>query len=333
MDQDEQIFDEINGFLNSARQRSEAMQLHRLISGYTLTAQSEGKSTNTIAVVTATVRYLEQFLESQGLSTNVKDIDIEVLRRFLVDLQQRPRFANHPTTPCQNGRLSGHTINAYARGLQSFWAWMQREDIIAANPFDKLVIPKPPKKVIPIFSPAQLQGIFAAIDRSTSDGCRDLAMLEMLLDTGLRSMELRDLRLADINLKGRLLKVRGKGARERHVPFGAKVQKAVWKYLEMHRPEPVNPRHDHLFLTQAGKPIRKDFLQRIVRKYGQRASIQGVRLSPHTFRHTMCVMFLRNGGDVFTLQRITGHASLEMLHGYIHLAQSDCPPSAKMGHF
>ncbi|MCP4666595.1 MAG: tyrosine-type recombinase/integrase [Deltaproteobacteria bacterium] len=323
MEADKKFFDEIGGFLSSSRERGRATQLSRLIEGYSLTAQSEGKSPNTITVVTSSVRYLEQFLVAQGLSTDVNNIDIQILRRFIVDLQQRPRFANHPLTPCQNEPLSGHTINAYARGLQSFWAWLQREEFISHNPFLKMVIPKPPRKVIPIFSEKQLQDMLAAIDLSASDGCRDLAILEMLVDTGIRSQELRDLRLQDINLENRLMKVRGKGSKERHVPFGAKVQKAIWKYVEMHRPEPANPRYDHVFLTRDGCSIKKNRLRGIVRKYGQRAGIQGVRLSPHTFRHTMCVMFLRNGGDVFTLQRITGHSSLEILRGYINLAQSD----------
>ena len=76
-------------------------------------------------------------------------------------------------------------------------------------------------------------------------------------------------------------------------------------------------------LTRDGHPLTKDRLESIVERYGVKAGITGVRVSPHTFRHTMAVTFLRNGGDVFSLQRIMGHAQLEVLRGYINLAQSD----------
>jgi integrase/recombinase XerD len=115
----------------------------------------------------------------------------------------------------------------------------------------------------------------------------------------------------------------GKGSKERLVPIGAKVQKAVWKYLIRYRSEPATPHYDHVFLTRDGHPITKDRLEAIVERYGKKASITGVRVSPHTFRHTMAVMFLRNGGDVFTLQRILGHSQLEIVKIYVNVAQSD----------
>ena len=107
------------------------------------------------------------------------------------------------------------------------------------------------------------------------------------------------------------------------MPIGAKVQKAVWKYLTCHRPQPETLRYDNVFLTRDGRPLSKDRLEAIVKRYGTKACIVGVRLSPHTFRHTMAVTFLRNGGDVFSLQRITGHSQLDVLRGYVNLAQSD----------
>jgi len=115
----------------------------------------------------------------------------------------------------------------------------------------------------------------------------------------------------------------GKGSKERLVPIGAKVQKALWKYMARYRPEPITPRYDQVFLTRDGHPLTKDRLEAIVERYGKKAGITGVRISPHTFRHTMAVTFLRNGGDVFSLQRILGHSQLEVLRGYVNLAQSD----------
>jgi integrase/recombinase XerD len=184
-------------------------------------------------------------------------------------------------------------------------------------------IPKAPKKIIPIFSEEQLRHLFRSVDITSPIGYRDYTIMLALLDTGTRCSELTGLRLADVNLDSRLLKVWGKGSKERLVPIGAKVQKALWKYLVRFRPEPATPRYEQVFLTRDGRPLTKDRLEAIVERYGRKADITGVRVSPHTFRHTMAVTFLRNGGDVFSLQRILGHSQLEVVRGYVNLAQSD----------
>lgn len=309
--------------LNEILGKKSSCQLKKLLDGYRLSSLSEGKSPNTIAIVEASVCYLEEFLISRGISTDVTEIRANELRLFVVYLRERPRFTHHRFTRPQMGQLSGHTINGYMRALQAFWAWLEREEFIHENPFDQLKIPKAPKKVIPTFSEEQLRQIFDAVDIASPIGYRDYTIMLTLLDTGIRCSELTSLSLTDVNLDTRLLKVWGKGSKERLVPIGAKVQKAVWKYINRYRPEPAIPRYEQVFLTRNGHPLTKDRLEAIVERYGTKAGIAGVRVSPHTFRHTMAVTFLRNGGDVFSLQRILGHSQLEVLRGYINLAQSD----------
>jgi len=309
--------------LNEILQKKSSTRLEALLGGYHLSSLSEGKSPNTVAIVEASVRYLEEFLASNGLPTDVAAIGVDELRRFTVYLKEQPRFARHRFTRPQGGHLSGHTINGYLRALQAFWSWLGREDFVNDNPFSKMKIPKAPKKIIPVFSSEQLRQLLAAIDTASPIGWRDYAIILTLLDTGVRCSELTGLRLTDVNLESRLLKVWGKGSKERLVPIGAKVQKALWKYLACYRPEPAVPRYEQVFLTRDGHPLTKDRLEAIVESYGRKADITGVRVSPHTFRHTMAVTFLRNGGDVFSLQRILGHSQLEVVRGYVNLAQSD----------
>jgi site-specific recombinase XerD len=313
----------IDRFLGEVLRQSAAITLIKLLEGYQLSARSEGKSTNTIAIVKASVRYLHEFLTINNLSTSVREIGVDELRRFTVYLKERPRFAGHRFTKPQTGHLSGHTINGYLRALQAFWAWLERENFIQQNPFATLRIPKAPKKVIPIFTEEQLRQLFVVLDTTSPIGYRDFALILTLLDTGIRCSELINLKLTDVNLESRLLKVWGKGSKERLVPIGAKVQKALWKYITCYRPQPAIPRYEHVFLTRDSRPLTKDRLEAIIEHYGKKASITGVRVSPHTFRHTMAVTFLRNGGDVFSLQRIFGHSQLEVLRGYINLAQAD----------
>jgi len=302
---------------------SSKTELSNLIGGYCLCAQSEAKSSKTIEIVRSSVRYLAEFLRSQGLSTDAADIGASEIRMFIVHLQQENRFSSHPYAKPQQGKLSGHTINCYLRSIRAFWSWLVSEGIADTNPFTKIKIPKPPRKIIPTFSKLQLQTLLSVIDTSTPQGHRDIAVILVLLDTGLRVSELTNLRLTDVRLEEGVLKVSGKGRRERLIPIGKASQHLLWNYITRHRPEPTNPRCDLVFLTKDGSPLTKNRIQKMMTKYGSRAAIDGVRCSPHTLRHTGAVMFLRNGGDVFTLQRLLGHASLEMTRHYCELADVD----------
>jgi len=312
---------EINDFLREALKRG--THLKDLLEGYRLCGHSEGKSPATIAIVEASVHYLQEFLSTNGLPTEIGGIGVRELRSFIIYLQGRQRFAQHRFTKPQEGHLSGHTVNGYLRALRAFWSWAQREEFVDENPFSEIKIPKAPKKVMPTFTQEELRRLMAAIDTRTALGHRDYTMIITFLDTGMRCSELTGLNVDDVNREARLLKVRGKGAKERMVPFGKKVQHALWKYLTFYRPEPLMSRYENVFLTKDGKPLTKERVEGIVEYYGRKASITGVRISPHTFRHTFAVMFLRNGGDVFSLQRIMGHSTLDVLRIYVNMAQAD----------
>jgi integrase/recombinase XerD len=314
---------EIDNFLKEVLKRGTRTELGHLVEGYRLCAQSEGKSSATIAIVEASVRYLEQFLSTNGLSADIARIGVRELRHFIVYLQKRQRFAQHRFTKPQEGHLSGHTVNGYLRALRAFWSWAQREGFVEENPFSHIKIPKAPKKIMPTFTQEQLRQIVAAMDTGTPLGYRDYIIILTFMDTGIRCSELTGLKVGDVNLEARLFKVWGKGAKERMVPFGRKVQSALWKYLTSYRPEPMMPCYDHVFLTGQGRPLSKDRVEAIVEHYGAKAGISGVRVSPHTFRHTFAIMFLRNGGNVFSLQRMMGHSTLDVLRIYVNMAQSD----------
>lgn len=148
-------------------------------------------------------------------------------------------------------------------------------------------------------------------------------MILMLLDTGLRVSELVGLRLSDISVEDGLVKVLGKGQKERLVPIGKRVQRHLWRYIMHCRPQPSGSNLDLVFLTQEGRQLTKDRMDKITSGYGGKAGITGFRCSPHTLRHTAAIHFLRNGGDVFALQRMLGHSSLEMTRRYCELADLD----------
>jgi len=132
-----------------------------------------------------------------------------------------------------------------------------------------------------------------------------------------------NIKLDDLWLEEGLIKVMGKGGKERFVPIGKSIQRILWRYINRYRAEPAIPNCDFLFLTTEGRPMTKDRIDKKMSRYGEKAGINGIRCSPHTLRHTAAVGFLRNGGDVFSLQRLLGHSSLEMTRHYCELADID----------
>lgn len=120
-----------------------------------------------------------------------------------------------------------------------------------------------------------------------------------------------------MNLEGRTLKVFGKGAKERIVPFGVHVKKALTKYLDWRGGEANEP----LFLSRIGKPLKPRSVQSWLVRDKAKAGISGVRVSPHTLLHSFAVQFLKNGGDAFTLQRILGHSDPKVSVLYARMAQ------------
>jgi len=141
-----------------------------------------------------------------------------------------------------------------------------------------------------------------------------------LLDTGIRVSELCGLRVDDVDLSNGYLRVMGKGQKERYVPIGAKLTKALLKYKLSRRSETSGL--DNFFLTRDGQPLTKSRVEKIIRRYGEKAGIK-TRPSPHTFRSTKAVLYLRNGGDPFSLQRALGRSTLVMTRRYTNLADTD----------
>jgi integrase/recombinase XerD len=317
------LSDEVEGFLEEVLGKEQKTELSSLISGYALCARAEGKSVSYISLVTSSVGFLRRYLETNRLPIDTAEIDTCHIRSFILHLQSINRFAFHRFARPQDTKLSGHTVNTYMRSLRAFWSWLEAEGIIDRNPFSQLKIPKAPKKVIPTFTDEQLKALIAQANTLSPAGFRNYTIMLFLIDSLMRISELIGSQMKDLNLEGRCLKVWGKGSKERIVPFGRITQKALWRYIKFYRPEPLIPRQDMVFLTTDGRQLTKNRVETILKTYGDRAGLKGVRVSPHTFRHTGAVSFLRNGGDLFSLQRIMGHPSLEVLRGYLNLSQND----------
>ena len=149
-----------------------------------------------------------------------------------------------------------------------------------------------------------------------------------MLDTGIRLSELCDLRFEDAHVEEGYLKVMGKGRKERVVPIGASAQKVLWRYIIHFRPEPMVKLDDCLFFTLDGKPLHTNAVKLLIKRWGKKANVP--RLHAHLCRHTFATNYLiHDCGDVFRLQQILGHTSLEMVRRYVHYASSQIMINSK----
>jgi len=287
------------------------------LAAYRICAQAEGKSPKTVRWVTTSVTYFSQFLgpDSQDIDT----ITGNDLRRFIIELQQRPKFLSHPNTRTQTAKISDQSIETYARAIRAFFGYLYREEMIDRNPMVKVKMPRVVKKVVPTFSQKEVELLLAQPDKKTDRGFRDYALLLTFIDTAARLSEIANPSVDDVDIENGYLRVLGKGGKECYIPFGYKVAKAMLKYKMKHRPTPVGT--DRFWLTVSGTPLEADRIEKIVKEYGRKAGLK--RCYPHKLRHTSSVLYLRNGGDVFSLQKKLGHTSLQMTRHYANLADSD----------
>jgi integrase/recombinase XerC/integrase/recombinase XerD len=204
------------------------------------------------------------------------------------------------------------------RTLKTFATWLFDEDYTASNVFVRLGVPRIPKKLPPVLNQEEVERLLGSCDTESLAGCRDLCILVLFLDTGLRISELLSLQLEDVHVQEQWLKVMGKGRKERIVPFGFRAAQLLLRYIQTARQDFV-VRPD-LFLTLDGEPLSESTLRMLFERLRRRTGIN--RLHPHLLRSTFATSYLVAGGDVFTLQNILGHTTLEMTRRYVSLASS-----------
>jgi integrase/recombinase XerC/integrase/recombinase XerD len=294
--------------------------LERLVLQFEVFNRTEGKAPKTVAWYNHSLRLFSLYLEDKGYSSLLGDLDITRIREYILHLQTRPKYSGHPYIAEQETGVSQMTVENHVRALRGFFNWLHREGYTEESVLAKLKPPKVPQKLVEPLTDVEIAAIFSAMDAHTLAGARDVCLVTLLLDTGLRSNEAVTLPVKDIHLEQGYLKVMGKGQKERIVPFGKAVQKSFMKYLYHFRPEPVHDGIEFFFLTLEGHLLSNNALQLIMKRLANRSGVN--RLHAHLLRHTFSVNYLVNGGDVFTLQQILGHTTLEMVRRYVSLANT-----------
>ncbi len=301
--------------------RKDSVALEQLIEHFRLFNRTENKSPRTVEWYDENLKLFLDWLQKQGKSTLLGDLNIHVVREFIIDQQDKTvKHENHPFAPPEPGKLSSHTIQSRVRVLRSFFHWLKLEGYTETHILEDLKVPRVQKNLVEVLTEEEIRAILSAIDRDTPHGARNYAIIWTFLDSGLRCSELTNLKYEDTHIEEGYLRVLGKGNKERVVPIGAKGQRILLRYRDHFRPQPNGGTINNFFLSLDGRPLTVNSVELILCRLGKRSGV--LRLHPHLLRHTFATRYLINGGDVFTLQRILGHTTLAMVNQYVQLASS-----------
>jgi integrase/recombinase XerD len=213
------------------------------------------------------------------------------------------------------------TSNRRLSVFKRYFRWAVRERCIAADPTLKLDSARQPLRVPKTLSEAQVEALLAAPDTTTSLGLRDRAMLELMYASGLRVSELVLLKAVQVSLDQGVLRVMGKGSRERLVPFGAEAHEWLRRYLAQARPGLLKREASaDLFLSVRGAAMTRQMFWKIVKRHALAAGITAP-LSPHTLRHAFATHLLNHGADLRAVQMLLGHADIGTTTIYTHVAR------------
>jgi integrase/recombinase XerD len=284
-------------------------------------------------VLAASAASIDRFVDAiwieEGLAANTLAAyrrDLTLLADWLGNEHGRALAAASETDLRQYAlaRHAGSAPTSTNRRLtvfKRFFRWAVRERIVDADPTLKLDSARQPLRVPKTLSEAQVEALLAAPDVATPLGLRDRAMLELLYASGLRVSELVSLKTVHVSFSDCALRVTGKGAKERLVPFGEEALRWIERYIGAARATTLGRRaSDALFVTGRGGPMTRQMFWKLIKAHALRAGISAP-LSPHTLRHAFATHLLNHGADLRAVQMLLGHADISTTTIYTHVAR------------
>lgn len=288
------------------------LTLSQALEGYTLFAEPK-LSPNTLADYFNTFRKFQTFL---GEDLLFNEINVDHIAGFISQYQH----------------LKKKTLRNYHTGLSALWTWAFQQKLVDEKVPQQYTPPRPDEMAIVPYSEADIKAMLASCQKRKAyllpgqretatdfpEGLRLKTSLLLLLDTGIRASEYCGLKFKDVDLRNRNIIVLGKGRKERQIPVSSRTSQVLWTYFSTRPDMLIN---SPAFATVNGTPIHRDNFLKSIYRLGERAGVQDPTI--HRFRHTFAINFLRNGGDIYTLQRILGHSTLDMVKRYLSIAQVD----------
>src|SRR3982750_22763 len=269
-----------------------------------------GLSRNTLAAYRTDLLQFGRFLaERDRDATSAGPSD---LSDFLADVAQGD---GNGRAPCSTA-----TVNRKAACLRSFYRHLRRGEEVEDDPAARLETPRRGRKLPEVLSYAEVQRLLAQPRGDDGGTLRGRGLLQVIDASGLRASETISLEISDVDLEHGIVRARGKGSKERLVPFGGKAIAAVRMYLRSGRPEMIRSNDERkLFVNFRGGPLTRQGLYKIVLRHAKTAGLAD-RMSPHTLRHSFATHLLSGGCDLRSVQEMLGHADLSTTQLYTHLS-------------
>jgi integrase/recombinase XerD len=275
-------------------------------------------------------RYLEYLLVEKGLARKTLEaysLDLAGYADFRIG-QGAKKFSEEDTALILRYliALRGRGLGARSRArhlvtIRGFYQFLVAENVLEKDPSVLIDLPKSGLKLPEVLSYDEVRRILDAPDVEKANGIRDAAMLELLYASGLRVSELVNLRVQDVNLEAGYVRVFGKGAKERVVPFGRHAREKMSDYLESARSRLLKGRSSiYLFPARAGRPMTRQGFWKLLRRYCTKAGIRKT-ITPHTLRHSFASHLLEGGADLRAVQIMLGHVDIATTQIYTHVAR------------
>lgn len=264
-----------------------------------------GLAENTVKNYSSDIIALSQFISSNNMMEKPKDCTKETLQQFIYQ---------------QSKSISANSQARRISAIKSFFNFMIFEKLRANSPADLIEGPKLGRKLPVTLNLAEIEKILLGIDLSLPNGQRNRAIIETLYGSGLRVSELVNLTLSDIFFKENIIRVTGKGNKQRLVPLGSYSKKYIQLYKDEIRGLKKIKKEDNdiLFLNRNGRKMTRAMIFTIVKDSAVKAGVKK-KISPHTFRHSFATHLLQNGADLRTIQVLMGHESITTTEIYTHL--------------
>jgi integrase/recombinase XerC len=250
-----------------------------------------------------------EFLAREGIA-ELQTIDPHTVRLYLTELYRQ--------------RLSRRSVSRKISALRTFNKFLEREGIIKINPFFHLKLPKSEKSIPGFLYEEELEQLFGISDLTNPLGQRDQAILEMLYATGMRVSECQGLQMNDIDFSIGTVFVKGKGRKERYIPFGKFAENALKTYINDGREKLLKKSGESItsvFLNYKGFPITDRGIRLLLKKIVEKAALT-VDVHPHKLRHTFATHLLNEGADLRSVQELLGHESISTTQIYTHVTKS-----------
>lgn len=249
--------------------------------------------------------------------TNILNIDMNIANNYMKYLYDR--------------KITKSSISRKLSSIRGLYNYLVREDIIKENHFNKIQNPKRELYLPKFLKDEELDKIFSVCNSNNPTEERDTLIIELLYATGVRVSELVNIKIKDINRKEKLIKVLGKGNKERMVIYNNHTKKALDTYLKDGYNYFNKKSSEYLILNKNGNKLSERYIREIINKKVSQASLD-IKISPHTLRHTFATDILENGADLMTVKELLGHESLNTTSIYTHITNEQIKKTYNLAH-